>query len=90
MEIKHAGQLLKEKCEELKISGYSLAKDIGVSNSTITRLFNLETKMTCELALKLESCQKLKLKANTWMKYQVNYDIYCLREVQVKNTNKNN
>jgi len=69
----HAGIYLKELLDELKISQYRLAKEIGVPAMRINLLVNGKRPITAELALRLG--RYFGQNPRYWMNLQGRYDM---------------
>jgi antitoxin HigA-1 len=69
----HPGAYLKEVLDELKISQYRLAKDLGVSAMRINYVINEKRPVNAELALRLG--KYFGQDARYWINLQSRYDI---------------
>ncbi|MCC5815792.1 MAG: HigA family addiction module antidote protein [Leptospira sp.] len=80
----HPGDVLKHDfIEELKISAYQLAKDIGVSQSLLSQIINGKRSITSDMAMRLS--KYFGNSAEFWINYQMAYDI---RELKRKKTSE--
>lgn len=69
----HPGRYLKELLEELKISQYRLAQDLGVPAMRINHVVNGKRPVTAELALRLG--RYFGQSPRYWMNLQSRYDM---------------
>ena len=69
----HPGAYLKELLDELKISQYRLAKELGVPAMRINLIVNGKRPITAELALRLG--RYFGQNARYWMNLQSRYDL---------------
>ena len=69
----HPGNYLKELIDELKISQYRLAKEIGIPAMRINLLVNGKRPITAELALRLG--RYFGQNPRYWMNLQSRYDM---------------
>jgi addiction module HigA family antidote len=69
----HPGVYLKELLDELKISQYRLARDLGVPAMRINLIVNGKRPITAELALRLG--RYLGQNPRYWMNLQSRYDM---------------
>jgi len=69
----HPGNYLKELIDELKISQYRLAKEIGIPAMRINLLVNGKRPITAELALRLG--RYFGQNPRYWMNLQSRYDL---------------
>ena len=69
----HPGEYLKELLEELEISQYRLARDIGVAPMHISHIINAHRPMTAELALRLG--RYFRQSPRFWLNLQARYDM---------------
>ena len=69
----HPGEYLKELLEELKLSQYRLAADIGVAPMRISHVVRGQRPMTAELALRLG--RYFRQSPRYWLNLQASYDI---------------
>ncbi len=75
----HPGEQLKEEfLPDYGISAYRLAKELGVAESTISRLIAQKTRVTPSLALRLGAF--FGTSAEMWLNMQNNYDLGKERE----------
>ena len=69
----HPGKYLRELLEELNLSQYRVAKDIGVAPMRISHVINLQRPITAELALRLG--RYFRQSPRFWLNLQARYDI---------------
>ena len=69
----HPGYYLKELLEELKLSQYRLAHDIGVAPMRISHVVKGQRPITAELALRLG--RYLRQSPRYWLNLQARYDM---------------
>ena len=74
----HPGGLITEYLEDYGISLRSLAKDLGVSPSALSKAAAGNTAITPEMALRLEV--GLGIAARLWLAMQATYDLSKARE----------
>ncbi|MRT04633.1 HigA family addiction module antitoxin [Ewingella americana] len=74
----HPGGLITEYLEDYRISLRSLAKDLGVSPSALSKAAAGKTAITPEMALRLEV--GLGIAARLWLTMQATYDLSKARE----------
>ncbi|MDH3689470.1 MAG: HigA family addiction module antitoxin [Gammaproteobacteria bacterium] len=71
----HPGELIRETyIEPFDISIRSLAENLGVSPSTLTRIINMRSGVTPEMALRLSKA--LGRSTESWLAMQHNYDLW--------------
>ena len=74
----HPGEILKhEFLDDLGITPYRLARDIGVPPNRITGIINGTRAITAETALRL--ARYLNVSAELWMNLQTDYDLELAR-----------
>ncbi len=64
--------------EPYNISGRTLAKQLGVASSTLSRILQGQSRITPEMALRLSKA--LGRSAESWLQMQDNYDLWKARE----------
>jgi addiction module antidote protein, HigA family len=69
----HPGEYLRELLEELNLSQYRVAKDIGVAPVRISHVINLQRPITAELALRLG--RYFRQSPRFWLNLQARYDM---------------
>ena len=69
----HPGEYLREVLEEVEISQYRLARDIGVAPMRISHLINAQRSVTAELALRLG--RYFRQSPRFWLNLQARYDM---------------
>jgi addiction module HigA family antidote len=69
----HPGEYLRELLEELRLSQYRLAKDIGVTPMRISYVVKGQRPITAELALRL-GCY-FRQSPRYWLNLQARYDM---------------
>lgn len=70
----HPGQFLKEAyLDQLEINASDLAKDLGVSQASISRLINGKSDMSVAMAIKLQKATGRS--ARSWLNLQLEYDL---------------
>ncbi len=74
----HPGIYLKELLEELRLSQYRLAQDIGVSNMRISHLVHGKRPVTAELALRIG--RYFGQSPRYWLNLQSRYDMDVAEE----------
>lgn len=78
----HPGEILRlEFMEPLGLSQAQLAKELGVSPSSISRLVNEQADLTAQMALKLET--RFGSSAEFWMNLQKSYELDAARQAAV-------
>ena len=71
----HPGEFIRETyIEPFEISIRSLADSLGVSPSTLTRIINLRSGVSPEMALRLSKA--LGRTAESWLAMQHNFDLW--------------
>ena len=74
----HPGEILRhEFLDDLGITPYRLARDIGVPPNRITGIINGTRAITAETALRL--ARYLNVSAELWMNLQTDYDLELAR-----------
>lgn len=73
------GRIIKEYLDERGISQKELARRIDVSEKHISNLLNGKTRLTEDMALKLEHVMP-DVKASYWLNYEAKYREYLARE----------
>ena len=75
----HPGEFIKEiYLEPYELSIRSLAENLGVSPSTLTRLINGQSGVSPEMALRLSKA--LGRSPESWLAMQHNYDLWVARQ----------
>lgn len=74
----HPGEFVKDELTALEIRQKELAEAMQISPTVLSELINGKRNITPLLALKLEHV--LGIKAEFWMKLQVNYEINVIRK----------
>ena len=69
----HPGVYLKEILDELNLSQYRIAKDLGISTMRISHIINCRRPVTGELALRLG--RYFGQDPRYWMSLQTQYDL---------------
>ncbi len=64
--------------EPYNISGRTLAKQLGVASSTLSRILQGQSRITPEMALRLSKA--LGRSAESWLQMQDNYDLWEARK----------
>lgn len=78
----HPGEILRvEFMEPLGLSQARLAKELGVSPSSISRLVNEQADLSAQMALKLEA--RFGSSAEFWMNLQKSYELDAARQAAV-------
>jgi len=73
----HPGEILKEEfLEPLDLTQYLLAKETGLSHSTITNIVNGKQPITPDVALRIS--RFLGTSSEFWLGLQNDYDVYEL------------
>lgn len=73
----HPGEILKEEfLDPLKITQYLLAKETGLSHSTVTNIVNGKQHITPDVALRISKF--FGMSNEFWLGLQNDYDIYEL------------
>jgi len=78
----HPGKYLKELIDELKISQYRLAKEVGVPGMRISLLVNGKRPITAEVALRLG--RYFGQNPRYWMNLQSRYDMDVAEDALAK------
>lgn len=73
------GNIIKEYLDEREINQKELAQRIGVSERHLSQLLNGKTRLTEEMALKLEKVMS-DVPAGYWLNYESKYQEYLARE----------
>jgi antitoxin HigA-1 len=73
----HPGEFIKDELEARDWKQQELANKMDVAKNVLSEIIHGKRNLTPALALKLES--SLGIKAEFWMKLQVNYDINLIR-----------
>jgi antitoxin HigA-1 len=74
----HPGDVLKyDFLDELGLSAYRLAKDIGVAESLISQIINGQRSISPDMAMRLS--KYFGTSAEFWINYQKTYDIRELK-----------
>lgn len=77
MKLIHVGKFLKQGYfDESDYTLAELAKEIGVSNASLSRLFCGKASLSYEMAVKLESVWGRK--ATTWLDHQTRWELQQL------------
>jgi len=84
-EATHPGSLIKDELDFRGISQKEFAQDIGMQTTMLNEIIKGKRAVTAEIALILE--KGLGIKADSWMRHQVGYDLDCLR-IQERNIRK--
>ena len=70
----HPGKIVKEGCiDELGLTVTKAAEILGVSRSTLSRLINMQSGVSPEMAIRLEKA--FGSTADTWIRLQAAYDM---------------
>ena len=77
-EIIHPGATLEEKLQEMRMSIKEFALRTGKPEKTIIAIIKGTSSITQEMAIKFENVTKIP--ANFWMRNQLRYDEYKMRE----------
>ncbi|ALX48518.1 HigA family addiction module antitoxin [Lentibacillus amyloliquefaciens] len=81
----HTGSVIKEYLEELGMSHKECAKRLGVSEKHLSNLLNGKSRLTEELAIKLENIFH-GVPASYWMNYESKYQEHLKREKMYSQT----
>lgn len=73
------GRIIKEYLDERGISQKDLAHRIDVSEKHISNLLNGKTRLTADMALKIERVMP-DVSAGYWLNYEAKYQEYLARE----------
>jgi antitoxin HigA-1 len=71
--------LVKEFLEPMHITQYRLAKDIGVTQTRISKIVKNERAITPDTALRL--ARYFNMSAEFWMNLQTGYDLKCAKQL---------
>ncbi|WP_084164688.1 HigA family addiction module antitoxin [Skermanella stibiiresistens] len=75
----HPGEILREEfLEPLKLSAYSLAKDIGVPLTRVTAILDGNRAITADIALRLSLY--FDMSERFWVNLQVTYDLQVTKD----------
>ncbi|KAA5927458.1 HigA family addiction module antidote protein [Pantoea sp. Bo_2] len=74
----HPGSLIAEYLEDNGISLRSLAKQLGVSAASLSKVANGKVSVSPEMAVRLET--GLGIAARLWLSMQAAYDLHKVRE----------
>jgi len=74
----HPAKLLKIYLEDYNLSVSAFALRIGVSRNTASELLNEHSRISAEMALKLEKA--FKVPARSWIDMQSQYDLWHARQ----------
>lgn len=77
--IVHTGSIIKEYLDEVQMSQKECAKRLGVSEKYFSNLLNGKSRLTEEVAIKLESIIH-EIPASYWLNYESKYQEYMKRE----------
>lgn len=77
-EIFPPGYFLAEELEARDMTQSELARQLGISRSEVSLVINGKRNITVSLALKLEKV--LGISAETWMNFQMGYEITLMRK----------
>ncbi|REB04765.1 addiction module antidote protein, HigA family [Sporosarcina sp. BI001-red] len=77
--VVHTGSIIKEYLEELGMSQKECAKRLGVSEKHISNLLNGKSRLTEEVAIKLENIVH-DIPASYWLNYESKYREHLKRE----------
>lgn len=70
----HPGKIVKQGCiDELGLTVTEAAEILGVSRSTLSRLINMQSGVSPEMAIRLEKA--FGSTADTWIRLQAAYDM---------------
>lgn len=73
----HPGEFIKDLFISDELNATNLATHLNVSPSTLNRVLNAKSSVSCEMALRLEKV--LGLDAETWLEMQNQYDLFHLK-----------
>jgi HTH-type transcriptional regulator/antitoxin HigA len=73
----HPGELLRDELDARDIKHVDMAKTLGIAKNVMSEIINGKRNITPTMAVKLEDA--LGIKAEFWMRYQVNYEIDKIR-----------
>lgn len=74
----HPGEFIREMYLSDELNETELAKHLNVSPSTLNRILNGKSSVSCEMALRLEKV--LGVLANTWLDMQNQCDLFRLKK----------
>src|SRR5699024_10069084 len=77
--IVHTGSIIKEYLDEIGMNQKECAKRLGVSEKHFSNLLNGKSRLTEEVAIKLESIIH-EVPASYWLNYESKYREYLKRE----------
>ena len=83
--IVHTGSIIKEYIEELGMSQKECANRLGVSEKHLSNLLNGKSRLTEEVAIKLEKIIH-DVPASYWLNYEIKYREYIKREEMYSET----
>lgn len=72
------GYFLAEELEAREMTQSELARQLGISRSEVSLVINGKRNITVSLALKLEKV--LGIAAETWINFQIGYEINLIRK----------
>lgn len=73
----HPGEFIRDSFLSDALNATTLAKHLNVSPSTLNRILNRKSSVSCEMALRLE--RVLGVSADTWLDMQNKYDLSGLK-----------
>jgi antitoxin HigA-1 len=73
----HPGEFIKDEIDARGMKQQALAEKIGVAKNVLSEIIHGKRNLTPLLSLKLE--EALGIKAEFWMKIQINYEINLIR-----------
>ncbi|ENN8379038.1 MULTISPECIES: HigA family addiction module antitoxin [unclassified Providencia] len=73
----HPGEFIRDSFLSDELNATTLAKHLKVSPSTLNRVLNTKSAVSCEMALRLE--RVLGLDADTWLEMQNQYELFWLK-----------
>lgn len=75
----HPGEIIKEDClQALGLNVTAGARILGVSRQALSNLINRHAGISADMAIRLEKA--FGSDAETWLRLQVNYDIWQARQ----------
>lgn len=74
----HPGEILREILEELDISAYALAKNIGKAPIQVSRILSGKSSITAPMARFIAAA--LDTSAQYWMNLQAHYDLEVAKQ----------
>ena len=78
----HPGEIVKEEClDALDLSVTAGARVLGVSRQALSNLVNRRAGLSPDMAIRLEKA--FGSDAETWLRLQMNYDIWAIRQQAV-------